>query len=212
MLSFHAQRKCLVETLCAQGYLKDPLVIRAFLHVPREEFMQKENRKYAYLNQPCPIGYGQTISQPLTVAVMTESLDVKPGQNILEVGTGSGYQAAILSSLVGAKGKVITTERIKELYTFARNRLSSYQNVSVILCDGSGGYNFKAPYDRIIVTANAPSIPELLVQQLTIGGKMVIPIGDSLYLVEKKDKNRVEKRFIGFYLFVPLVGAQGHKG
>ena len=131
---------------------------------------------------------------------MTEALDVSGGK-VLEVGAGSGYQAAILSLL--AK-KVITIERIKELYEFAKSNLRSYKNVIIIHDDGSKGWEKEAPYDRIIVTASARDIPEPLIEQLKNNGKMVLPVKDEMFLVEKKSR-KITKTFLGYYAFVPFV-------
>jgi protein-L-isoaspartate(D-aspartate) O-methyltransferase len=198
------QKSELIEYLISAGYLKTPAVIEAFSRVRREDFIPAGMKRYAYINEPLPIGHGQTISQPLTVAAMTEALDVRPGMKILEVGAGSGYQAAILSEIIGKNGKVITTERIAELYEYAKNNMKNFENVFVVHCDGSKGYEKEAPYDRIIVTASASSVPKKLVEQLKSGGKMVIPVGHEMYLIEKQD-NDIRKTFMGFYAFVPLV-------
>ena len=144
---------------------------------------------------------------------MTETLEPEPGNRILEVGAGSGYQAAVLAEIVGKKGKVITIERIKELADFASKNLlkCGYINVVVAEGDGTEGYAKYAPYDRIIVTASSPEIPKPLIEQLKIGGKMVIPVEDGLYAVEKISKTKTEKAFLGCYAFVPLIGKHGYK-
>jgi protein-L-isoaspartate(D-aspartate) O-methyltransferase len=134
---------------------------------------------------------------------MTELLDVKPGHKVLEVGAGSGYQAAILSRLA-SPGMVFTTEIISELYLFAKRNLENYQNVEVLNADGSLGYQKEAPYDRILVAASAPAIPQNLIDQLKERGKMIIPVGDEMYLVEKE--NWIRKKFVGYFSFVPLTG------
>ncbi len=163
----------------------------------------------AYVDSPLPIGSGQTISAPHMVAMMSEALDVKPGQKVLEVGTGSGYQAAVLSVL-GAK-HVYTVERIGSLAERARKTLHKlgYDNVSVLLQEGTLGYAREAPYDRIIVTAGAPRVPKALSGQLAENGILVIPVGDRrvqrLLLIEKKRGELIEKN-LGDCVFVPLVG------
>lgn len=209
--SLKEQKDRLIRELIDSGFLKSRTVIEAFRKVPREEFVLPEYRRYAYANEPLPIKEGQTISQPLTVAAMTEALDVKKGQKILEIGAGSGYQAAILSVLVGSKGRIITTERLSALFEFAKANLQrcGCKNVTVMLHDGSQGYGKEAPYDRIIVTASAPKIPEPLINQLKAGGKMVIPVGDEMFLVMKTKKG-FEKTSLGYFVFVPLVGEHGH--
>ncbi|KHO48277.1 MAG: protein-L-isoaspartate(D-aspartate) O-methyltransferase [archaeon GW2011_AR5] len=176
--------------------------------MPRENFVLPEQGRYAYANYPLPIPGQQTISQPLTVAVMTEALEARRGDKILEVGTGSGYQAAILSEIVGTTGKIITTEIIPELFEFAKKNLAGYENTKVICADGSKGYPPEKPYDGIIVTASAPSVPEPLTEQLKEGGRLVIPVGDQMIIVEKKDG--LQQKFLGYYAFVPLTGKHGH--
>lgn len=200
----------LVRELIEGGWLKSKPVIDAFKKVPRENFVRSEDKKYAYANYPLPIPGGQTISQPLTVAVMTEALEPKRGDKILEVGAGSGYQTAILSEIVGSTGKIITTEIIPELFEFAKKNLGGYENIKVLNVDGSLGYPSERPYYRIIVTASAPSIPKPLIEQLEEGGRLVIPVGDRMIIAEKQD-GKISETFLGFYAFVPLTGKHGHK-
>ncbi|MFA4819828.1 MAG: protein-L-isoaspartate(D-aspartate) O-methyltransferase [Candidatus Aenigmatarchaeota archaeon] len=201
------QKEELIRELIEGGWLKTKPVIEAFEKVPREDFVPQEYGKYAYANEPLPIGHGQTISQPLTAAVMTELLEAKKGHKILEVGTGSGYQAAILSEIVGPRGKIITTEIIPELFEFAKMNLAGYKNVNVLNIDGSLGCEKESPYDRIIVTASAPSVPPPLVEQLKEGGRLVIPVEDRMMLIEKNGK--IKETFVGYYAFVPLRGEHG---
>ncbi len=203
------QKEQLIRELIEDGWLKTRAVIEAFQKVPRENFVPPAYKKYAYANEPLPIAAGQTISQPLTVAVMTEALAARNGDKLLEVGTGSGYQAAILSEIVGPNGKVITTEIIPELFMSAKENLKDYKNVVVLNIDGSLGYSKEAPYDRIIVTASAPNIPEPLVEHLKDGGRLIIPVGDRMMLIEK-EKNKIKETFLGYYAFVPLRGKHGH--
>ena len=225
------KKKILIRELVSEGCLKTKEVIDAFMGVPREEFVPKEYRVYAYVNEPIPIKKGQTISQPLTIAVMTEALDVKKGMKVLEIGTGSGYQAAILSRIVGKTGIVISVERIGELIEFSRNNLSrcNYEiasplrdsviilsdnlhgNIILVEGDGSLGYAKQAPYDRIIVTASSSGIPEKLVEQLKINGKMIIPVEDEMFLITKTTESKIKKEFLGYFAFVPLIGKLGHK-
>lgn len=202
----------LISSLVESGVLHSPAVIAAFKIIPRERFVPAGMRKHAYANEPLPIGRGQTISQPLTVAVMTEALDARSGMRVLEVGTGSGYQAALLAHIVGKKGKVISTERITELAKLARKNLASanIKNVEVVEWDGTRGYDKESPYDRIIVTAAAPSVPEPLIKQLKPGGRLVIPVEDELWLVHKHASGKVHHEMLGFYAFVPLIGEYGH--
>lgn len=185
-------------------------IIGAFKTVPRENFVLKEYKTQAYEDIALPILAGQTISQPTTVAIMTEALEVKEGQKILEIGTGSGYQAAILSRLVKDQGKIFTTEIIEELVAFAKKNLKTYKNVKVIHSDGSIGLKQKAPFDRIIVTAACPKIPNELTNQLKKDGILVAPVGgrfsQKLIKYQKKD-NKTE--ILGDFIFVPLTGKKG---
>ncbi|MBI2579214.1 MAG: protein-L-isoaspartate(D-aspartate) O-methyltransferase [Candidatus Aenigmarchaeota archaeon] len=210
-MSFKEKREKLVREIIETGFLRTEEIIAAFRKVPREEFVLPQFRDHAYANEPLPIAAGQTISQPLTVAAMTEALQPEKGQKILEVGSGSGYQAAILAEIAGNKGKIITTEFIPGLAKFAEENLKrcGYKNVFVILHDGSQGYEKEKPYDRIIVTAAAPNIPEPLIDQLKKGGKLVIPVGDEMFLVEKNKE--IKKTFLGYYAFVPLKGKHGYE-
>lgn len=209
---FKEKRGKLIQDLVNKGYIKTEKVKRAFLKIPRENFVLERYKEHAYVDTALPIIAGQTISQPLTIAFMTELLNVKEGHKILEVGAGSGYQAAILSEIVGKKGIIYTTEIIPELVEFSKRNLkkSKIKNVKVIEWDGSKGYEKEDYYDRIMVTAAASKIPEPLKEQLKIKGKMVIPIETlsfcGLVLVEKISKNKFkEKKFHGF-VFVPLIG------
>ena len=190
----------------------DPRVLDSLRKTPRHRFVSAELVPFAYEDRPLPIGYGQTISQPYIVAKMTELLEPKSEDRVLEVGTGSGYQAAVLSQLVA---RVYTIEIIEPLGTYARQRLAtmSYQNVEVRVGDGYFGWPEKAPFDGIIVTAAADHIPPPLVQQLKPGGRMVIPVGSpfqiqTLILVTKGSKGPrdLQVRSLMPVAFVPLVG------
>jgi protein-L-isoaspartate(D-aspartate) O-methyltransferase len=188
----------------------DPRVMKAMGRVPRHEFVPVVERPWAYLNRPLPIGHGQTISQPYIVAVMTDLLKVTPKSKVLEVGTGSGYQAAILSELVD---KVFTIEIIKPLGEQAGKRLArlGYDNVQVRIGDGYSGWAEEAPYDAIVVTAAASHVPPPLIRQLKVGGIMVIPVGSpfmtqELLLVRKEAGERTTIRQILPVMFVPLTG------
>lgn len=196
-------RKKLLEELESQGVLRDEAVRRAFEKVDRQDFVPRAVEKYAYVNYPLEIGEGQTISQPFTVAFMTQALEPAAGQKILEVGTGSGYQAAILAEIVGEHGLVVTTEIREPLFDFAVRNLKKYKIITILNIDGSRGYAKEAPYDRIIVTAAAAEIPERLLEQLKEGGVMVIPVGDEMHKV-RKAKGTIKKTFIGYFAFVPL--------
>jgi len=205
-----------VEELKALGYIVSKEVEEAMLAIPREVFVPEDQRPYAYEDRPLPIGFGQTISAPSVVARMTELLQVRKGQKVLEVGTGSGYQASILAWLVGEKGHVWTIERIPELAARAKGAIESIglgDRVTVIVGDGSLGYPEAAPYDRVVVTAAAPRPPHSLLSQLSVNGRMVIPIGGRssqvLTVFEKKGPDSYEEFYDLEVLFVPLVGAEG---
>jgi len=190
----------------------DPQVAAAMLQVPREAFVSPHQADLAYANRPLPIGHGQTISQPVIVALMTQLLRPRAGLKLLEVGTGSGYQAAILAAL-GAE--VFTVETIPELAETARCQIHQlgYERVHVRRGDGSLGWPEEAPFDAIIVTAAGPRIPEALVDQLGPGGRMVIPVGgpgfQTLKLIEKAADGGVHSRDVLPVAFVPLVGTSG---
>ena len=191
-----------------------PSVISAMSRVPREMFLPDLLQSRAYDDTPLPIGLGQTISAPHMVAIMCTILDLQPGMNVLEVGGGSGYHAAVMAELVRPGGWVYSVERIAELAEEARSNLAraGVENVTVIHSDGSLGLPEHAPYDRISVAATAPSIPEPLKQQLKSGGRMVIPVGrdsQELYLVTRKNGFSVERKM--GVIFVPLIGQEGFK-
>jgi len=198
------------EQICARG-IKDERVIDVMNRVPRHIFVEKTYYHQAYNDYPLPIGSGQTISQPYMVAVMTELLELKSDEKVLEIGTGSGYQTAILASLCA---KVYSIERIAELTKRARTTLDSlgFQNVNLMVGDGSIGWPDYSPYDGIIVTAGAPEIPNALIEQLAENGRLVIPVGDEfsqvLNLVRKHKGRIYRKEFFGC-TFVPLVGKGG---
>ena len=188
----------------------DEGVMQAMRDVPRHEFVPEESRSMAYANGPIPIGYGQTISQPYIVALMTDLLEPQAEHVILEVGTGSGYQAAVLSRLVK---KVYSIEDIEPLVAPAQQRLKQlgYDNIEVRHGDGYFGLPEHAPYDGIIVTCGAPHVPQPLVEQLKPGGRLVIPVGHELFgqvllLVEKQPNGEVIQRKILDVAFVPLTG------
>jgi protein-L-isoaspartate(D-aspartate) O-methyltransferase len=184
----------------------DKDVLQAFLEVPREEFVPEEYKAQAYLDSPLPIGYGVTISQPYIVALMCQLLDLNPNMKVLDIGTGSGYQAAILSHLCD---EVITIERIKELAEEARGRLKrlGYDNVKIVYGDGSKGYEEDSPYDGIIVAATTDEIPKAWVEQLKVGGRIIYPEGSGLMeeLIEAvKSEDGIIKTSHGGVRFVPL--------
>lgn len=186
-------------------------VINALLNVPRHKFVRHGDEKYAYENRPLSIGYGQTISQPYVVALMTDLLDLKADDKVLEVGTGSGYQAAILASIVNS---VYTIEIVEPLAKQARLRFAKleYRNIQTRAGDGYYGWKNAEPFDAIIVTAAATHIPPPLIKQLKTNGKMVIPVGgqfftQQLMLIEKKADGSIHSRQILPVAFVPLTGA-----
>jgi protein-L-isoaspartate(D-aspartate) O-methyltransferase len=192
--------------------VKDPAVLNVMRRVPRDRFVPSDMLAAAYEDHPLPIGYGQTISQPYIVALMTEALKIKPGDRVLEIGTGSGYQAAILAEL-GAE--VYTVEIIPELAKQAEERLRSlgYENIRVLNADGYFGWQDHAPYDAIIVTAAPDHMPQPLASQLREGGRLIVPIGpqgavQTLWLFEKQ-KGELQATNLGQVMFVPLTG-QGH--
>lgn len=184
----------------------DPRVLSVMAAIPRHLFVPEEQRRFAYENRPLPIGYGQTISQPYIVAIMTDLLGVKSGDVVLEVGTGSGYQAAILSRLAG---RVHTVEIIEPLAKQAAERLRPYHNIAVKHADGYYGWKEAAPFDAIIVTAAASHIPPPLLQQLKPGGTMIIPVGapfttQYLLIVRKTAGGQITTRQLLPVAFVPL--------
>jgi protein-L-isoaspartate(D-aspartate) O-methyltransferase len=209
----NAARAEMVERQLRRRGIADERVLAAMAELPRESFIADERRDYAYVDGALPIAAGQTISQPYVVARMTELLRPKPGDQVLEIGTGSGYQAAVLGKL-GAK--VVSFERQPELAATAREtleRLGLGETVDVRLGDGSSGDPDGGPYDGIIVTAAAPRVPEGLLEQLKDGGRMVIPVGprdhQELLLIERRG-NDWTQRSDGPVVFVPLVGAGGY--
>lgn len=199
----------LINNLIKDGYLKTDSVINAFSEIGRVEFVPEEFELQAEANIALPIGCGQTISQPLTVAFMLELLDVKTGYKVLDIGSGSGWTTALLAHMVGEEGKVISIERIKELFEKGKENIKKFSFVEkgIVECfnnDGSDGYSQEAPYDRILVSAEVKEVPEALKNQLKMGGKMVIPLRDSILYLEKKENEIYEEKFPGFS-FVPLI-------
>ncbi len=207
-------RSEMVHRLERLGFLRDPRVARAMGAVPRHLFVPEDLAAVAYVDEPLPLGKGQTISAPHMVAMMLEAIDLWPGQRVLEVGTGSGYHAALAARLVAPGGLVFTLERIPELAERAEAnfRASGAEGVEVVVGDGSLGLPDRAPFDRILVTAASPSTPPPLVEQLAVGGRLIIPIGSpysqDLVLLEKDEKG-VHTTDLGGCAFVPLVGRYG---
>ncbi|MBW1696523.1 MAG: protein-L-isoaspartate(D-aspartate) O-methyltransferase [Deltaproteobacteria bacterium] len=191
--------------------IADPKVLMALRKVPRHLFVSEALRDQAYGDFPLPIGEQQTISQPYIVAEMTQALKLGKNDRVLEIGTGSGYQAAVLAEIAF---RVYTIERIRSLYLKARKLFDKlhYHNIITKYSDGSGGWPEEAPFDAIIVTAGAPEIPEVLIDQLAVGGRMVLPVGDqySQDLIRIiKDEKGIRKENLGGCRFVKLVGEHG---
>jgi len=200
----------MIQLLYGQGYADDR-VAKAMEKVPRELFVPSEHARSAYSDTPLPIGFGPSI-----VAFMSKSLDVQEGMKILEIGSGSGYQAAILAELTGSSGAVYTVERISELIELAKANVekAGYANVKFIEGDGTKGYVQEAPYDRIIVTAASPSIPQPLIDQLKDKGKLIIPVGSRIFQdLELVVKTRFGEETSNLMpvVFVPLIGEFGYK-
>lgn len=210
---FTAKREAMVlHQLVGRG-IGDELVLEAMRKVPREQFVPEIERNFAYHNSPLPIGSGQTISQPYIVALMTEALQLKGGERVLEIGTGSGYAAAILAEIAA---EVFTVERVKELADRAADALidQGYVNAHVKHGDGTLGWAERAPYDAIVVTAGGPKVPESLRQQLAVGGRLVMPVGtnplfQSLVQVVRSSDDRFDSTDLGAVRFVALVGKEG---
>jgi protein-L-isoaspartate(D-aspartate) O-methyltransferase len=205
---------CLIEIWESSRLITDKRVLDAFRRVPRERFVLKEFRDDAYDDVPLPILEDQTISQPTTVMLMLQALEVHPGMKVLEIGAGSGYNAALLSLLAGPEGKVYTTEIIPELAKFAKANLKACKNVAVLEHDGSLGYSKAAPYDRIICTAGAPEVPKTWISQLADDGILLCPVGpiDNQRLIRyRKIKGKFLSESLGDFRFVPLTGEFGIK-
>lgn len=200
-------RTQLVDTLESKG-IRNERVLDAIMQVPRHFFLEPAFEEWAYEDKAFSIGHGQTISQPYTVAFMTVLLDVEKRNKVLEIGTGSGYQAAILATL---GGRVFTIERQEALYQQAKGLLSGgrFGNIRVFLRDGYKGLPEFAPFDRIIVTAGASEVPQALLDQLAPGGIMVIPVdhdgGQEMWRFTKDEQGEVEKKSFGFFRFVPFL-------
>jgi protein-L-isoaspartate(D-aspartate) O-methyltransferase len=210
-MTFETQRKRMVERQLLPRGIHDPLVLKAMEKIPREAFVPDDLRESAYGDNPLPIGEGQTISQPYIVALMTEALELKGPEKVLEIGTGSGYQAAVLAEIVQ---EVYSVERVTSLTEKAKQVLEKlgYRNVHFKVFNGTLGWPEHAPYDAVIVTAGAPEIPAPLVEQLKEGGRLVIPVGDSLsqdlFKIRKKG-GRTTTEDLGPVRFVNLVGEYG---
>lgn len=207
---FVRPRKKLVETLRKKG-IKDEKVLRAIGSIPRHKLVDTALHTKAYVDTALPIGMGQTISQPYTVAAQTELLEIRPGDKILEIGTGSGYQCMVLCEM-GAD--VYSVERHNELYHRAKEALREQGYTAMLkVGDGTLGWTTYAPYDGIVVTAGAPVVPEDLIKQLNIGGRLVIPVGDEstqkMLRIIRVSENEYEQEELNNFKFVPLIGEKG---
>lgn len=203
----------IVDSLIKDGWLKTPKIIEAFRKIKREDFLPDDIKNLAELNEALPIGFSQTISQPLTVAFMLELLQPESGDKILDIGAGSGWASTLLGFIVrhSASGKVIAIEIIPELAEFGRKNTEKYgfiKNgaIEFICADGSKGFEKEAPYDKILASAATQSgVPPELKKQLKIGGRLVLPVKDSIWLFIKKNDNEFEKKEYPGFVFVPLV-------
>lgn len=211
-MNFEIARKRMVETQIVSRGVKDRRLLEAMLKVPRHVFVEEAMAAQAYSDTPLPIGEKQTISQPYMVALMTELLELTGKEKVLEIGTGSGYQAAILATMAD---RVYTVERIRPLALKARKALDSLGllNVNIKISDGTVGWEEEAPFDAIIVTAGAPEVPEKLVEQLAPGGRLVIPVGNQfeqvLVRITKQEDGSLVRENVTGCRFVKLVGKYG---
>jgi len=205
-------RQRMIETQLRRRGISDPRVLAAMASVPRELFVTGSTLELAYEDMPLAIGYGQTISQPYIVALMAEALQLEPGDVVLEIGTGSGYAAAVLSLIAG---RVYTIERVPELAKLARERLDAlgYRMVSVATGDGTLGWSEHAPFQAIVCAASGPVVPKSLLDQLDVGGRLVMPIdsedGQTLVRVERITRDEYTTTNLGGVRFVPLIGKEG---
>jgi protein-L-isoaspartate(D-aspartate) O-methyltransferase len=217
----------LIDSLEREGILRSPRVISAMRSVPRTRFLPENMQEYGAQDTPLPIGFGQTASAPHMVSIMNEALQLDLGQNVLEVGAGSGWHAATIAEVIAPHdaprsnwGHVYTVEVVQELADFARKTImkAGYgDRVTIICTDGSTGYRDKAPYDRILVTAAAPAVPEPLVDQLKPTGIMLIPVGSAalfqnLLKMTKANDGKIKEENLGGVAFVPLTGRYGQEG
>src|SRR5439155_10630743 len=205
-------RKVMVDTQIAARGINDRHVLEAMHAVPRERFVPEPLAEFAYEDTPLPIEAGQTISQPYIVAHMIEAAGIKPGDHVLEIGAGSGYAAGVMSRIAD---RVYAIERHAELADLARKRMADlgYDNVEILTGDGTKGWPDKGPFDAILIAAGGPSVPEPLRSQLTIGGRLVMPVGEAdrqrLVRVTRRSKDDYEESDLGEVRFVPLIGAHG---
>lgn len=222
IIIFMNSNEKLIELLEKDGYLNKEVIIEAFKHIDRKDFIPEEFKSEAYKNEALPIGNNQTISQPLVVAFMLELLDLQSGEKVLEIGTGSGWKTVLMAHiLTNAKKEInktstnisysiVSIERIEDLYKTAKKNISKYNQeiqdtVNLILGDASIGYKEFAPYDKIIAAAETEEVPQIWLEQLKIGGRIVAPIKNSIIVIEKKSKDKYEKKEYFGFSFVPLV-------
>jgi protein-L-isoaspartate(D-aspartate) O-methyltransferase len=215
MVTFEAQRDRMVSEQLARRGITDTAVLEAFRRVPREAFVDEDQQDFAYDDGPLPIGWGQTISQPYVVAMTVQALALRGHEHVLEIGTGSGYAAAILGVLAR---EVVTIERIPELAEMAAKRLArlGFSNVHVHCADGTLGWAPDAPYEAIAVAAGAPRPPRPLLDQLALAGRLVLPHGDArsqhLARITRRAQDSFVEDNLGEVRFVPLVGEEGWPG
>lgn len=205
----------LIDNLISEGYLKTPSIISAFRKIKRQDFVRPEDAGLAEIDAPVSLGYGQTISQPATVAFMLEKLKPRAGEKILDVGAGSGWTTALLAQAVGDAGRIYAVERIGELADFAANNVGKYNFikkavVQIFCTDGYKGLPELAPFDKILVSAAAAEPPEELLRQLKVGGRLVLPLGASgqiqaVAVMEKRADGEFKKTEYPGFIFVPLV-------
>lgn len=196
----------LIDFLIKDNWLKTPRIIVAFRKIKRVDFLSEDMKDIAELNEALPIGNGQTISQPLVVAFMLEQLQPESGDKILDVGSGSGWTTALLAEIVGADGKIIAIETVPELKEFGEKNTTKWGQALFILGDGSKGYAREAPYDKILCSASAQKeIPKAWKEQLKIGGRIVAPVGSSIWLLIKKSSTEFEEVEHPGFAFVPLI-------